>query len=91
MLVCDNGIGIPVEHLERVFDRFTRVDTRLTREVHGLGLGLTMCKRVAQMHGGMIWVRRSHTAWAVLSMYVYRLTRTPAWSRECLLSIRMKE
>ena len=36
MLVCDNGMGIPVEHLERIFDRFHRVDTRLTREVNGL-------------------------------------------------------
>ena len=55
ILVCDNGMGIPVVHLERVFDRFHRVDTRLTREVHGLGLGLTICKRVVEMHGGMIW------------------------------------
>jgi signal transduction histidine kinase len=54
MLVCDNGMGIPVEHLERVFDRFPCVDTRITREVNGLGLGLTMCKRVAQMLGVMI-------------------------------------
>ena len=51
MLVCDNGMGIPVEHRERVFDRFPCVDTRLTREVYGLMLGLIMCKRVAQMHG----------------------------------------
>jgi light-regulated signal transduction histidine kinase (bacteriophytochrome) len=54
MLVCDNGMGIPVEHLERVFDRFPCVDTRIMREVNGLGLGLTMCKRVAQMLGVMI-------------------------------------
>ena len=55
MLVCDNGMGIPVEHLERIFDRFHRVDTRLTREVNGLGLGLTICKRIIEMHDGIIW------------------------------------
>jgi signal transduction histidine kinase len=55
MLVCDTGMGIPVEHLERIFDRFHRVDTRLTREVHGLGLGLAICKGIVEMHDGMIW------------------------------------
>jgi len=55
LLVCDNGMGIPVQHLERIFDRFHRVDTRLTREVNGLGLSLTIRKRVVEMHGGMIW------------------------------------
>jgi signal transduction histidine kinase len=55
ILVCDNGMGIPVEHLGRIFDRFHRVDTRLTREVNGLGLGLTICKRIVEMHDGIIW------------------------------------
>ena len=55
VLVRDNGMGIPVEHLERIFDRFHRVDTRLTREVSGLGLGLTICKRIVEMHDGIIW------------------------------------
>jgi len=55
ILVCDNGMGIPVEHLDRIFDRFHRVDTRLTREVNGLGLGLTICKHLVEMHGGIIW------------------------------------
>jgi signal transduction histidine kinase len=55
ILVCDNGTGIPIEHLERIFDRFHRVDTRLTREVNGLGLGLAICKRIVEMHDGFIW------------------------------------
>jgi signal transduction histidine kinase len=55
ILVCDNGMGIPAEHLERIFDRFHRVDTRLTREVSGIGLGLTICKRIVEMHDGIIW------------------------------------
>ncbi len=54
--VQDHGMGIPDAHLERIFDRFHRVDTRLTREVGGIGLGLAICKRIVELHGGMIWV-----------------------------------
>jgi signal transduction histidine kinase len=53
--VRDYGGGIPSEHLKRVFDRFHRVDTGLTREVNGLGLGLAICKRIVDLHGGEIW------------------------------------
>lgn len=55
IVVCDNGLGIPDEHLERVFDRFHRVDTHLTRTANGLGLGLTICKHIVELHGGSIW------------------------------------
>lgn len=55
ILVCDTGMGIPDEHLERIFDRFHRVDTRLTREASGLGLGLAICKRIVELHNGLIW------------------------------------
>lgn len=48
-------MGIPEEHLERIFERFHRVDTRLTREVGGLGLGLAICQRIVERHGGVIW------------------------------------
>lgn len=53
--VRDHGIGIPPEHLEHVFERFYRADTRLTREANGLGLGLAICKRIVEMHDGTIW------------------------------------
>ena len=54
--ICDHGIGIPNEHLEQIFERFYRIDTRLIREVDGLGLGLTICKYIVEMHSGQIWV-----------------------------------
>jgi signal transduction histidine kinase len=54
--ICDHGIGIPDEHLEQIFERFYRIDTRLVREVNGLGVGLTICKYIVEMHGGHIWV-----------------------------------
>ncbi|GAC1350504.1 MAG: hypothetical protein NVSMB27_33630 [Ktedonobacteraceae bacterium] len=55
MCVRDYGTGIPHEQLGRIFDRFHRVDTRLTREVSGLGLGLAICKRIVELHKGVIW------------------------------------
>jgi signal transduction histidine kinase len=53
--VCDFGIGIPTEHLERIFERFYRVDTSLTRQVNSLGLGLAMCRHLVALHHGRIW------------------------------------
>jgi signal transduction histidine kinase len=53
--VVDSGQGIPAEYLERIFERFRRVDTRLVRETGGLGLGLTICKDIVDLHGGTIW------------------------------------
>jgi signal transduction histidine kinase len=53
--VQDSGIGIPAEQLPRVFDRFHRVNTGLTREVNGLGLGLAIVARIVELHGGLVW------------------------------------
>ncbi len=53
--IQDQGIGIASDHLLRIFDRFQRVDTRLTREVNGLGLGLTLCKHIVALHHGRLW------------------------------------
>jgi signal transduction histidine kinase len=53
--VRDSGKGIPPEYLESIFERFHQIDTRLTREVGGLGLGLTICKRIVELHEGAIW------------------------------------
>ena len=53
--VCDEGLGIPDDHLERIFTRFHRVDTRLIREANGLGLGLAICKYLVELHHGLIW------------------------------------
>lgn len=55
LVVRDSGRGIPPEELKRIFERFHRVDMRLTREVAGLGLGLAICNRIVELHGGAIW------------------------------------
>jgi PAS domain S-box-containing protein len=54
--IADQGMGIPKEHLPRIFDRFHRVDNRDTREVGGTGIGLYLVKHLVEAHGGKIWV-----------------------------------
>lgn len=52
--VKDNGIGIPKESLERVFERFYRVDKSRSKERGGTGLGLAICKHIAAIHDAEI-------------------------------------
>jgi CheY-like chemotaxis protein len=55
--VGDNGIGIPSEMLERIFDMFTQVNDPAHHCHEGLGIGLTLVKRLTEMHGGSVAVR----------------------------------
>ena len=52
--VRDNGIGIPPEHLPRLFEMFAQVDTSLERSRDGLGIGLTLVKTLVELHGGTV-------------------------------------
>lgn len=54
--ISDTGIGIPENKLPTLFDSFTQVDSSLSRKYEGTGLGLTICKRLAQLMGGDIEV-----------------------------------
>ncbi|HEU0016325.1 MAG TPA: ATP-binding protein, partial [Longimicrobium sp.] len=55
--VCDTGIGITPENLERIFDPFWQVAQGTTREAEGTGLGLSVARRLAQLLGGSLVVR----------------------------------
>jgi two-component system phosphate regulon sensor histidine kinase PhoR len=65
--VADNGIGIPSEHLGRVFERFYRVDKHRNRATGGSGLGLSICKHIVEAHGENIGVISTEGAGSVFS------------------------
>jgi two-component system sensor histidine kinase SenX3 len=56
IVVADQGIGIPEAELDRIFERFYRVDPARSRETGGTGLGLSIVKHVASKHGGEVKV-----------------------------------
>lgn len=55
--VKDDGPGLPPEALERVFERFFRVDKARSRDQGGTGLGLSIVKHIVQGHGGRVWAQ----------------------------------
>ena len=54
--VGDTGIGIAPEHHKFVFEEFAQVDASASRPHHGTGLGLTIARKLVELHGGSIWV-----------------------------------
>jgi signal transduction histidine kinase len=55
--VGDTGIGIDPEHHELVFREFAQVDSSASRQHHGTGLGLTIARKLVELHGGRIWLQ----------------------------------
>ena len=59
LTITDTGQGIPTEHLPRIFDRFYRADQARSARRRGAGLGLSICRMIADAHGGEIRVSSS--------------------------------
>jgi signal transduction histidine kinase len=59
--VADSGIGLVPENLERIFDPFEQVDISASRRYQGTGLGLSLTRRLVELHGGRIWAESEGT------------------------------
>jgi signal transduction histidine kinase len=78
LLVENDGPGIPAEALERIFDRFYRLDRARSRGQGGTGLGLAIVRHVAEAHGGRVWAEnREPPAHGV--RFCVRLPAEPSW------------
>lgn len=60
LTVEDTGIGIPSEHIDRVFERFYRVDKSRSKQTGGTGLGLAIVKHIAEQHNAKIEIQSEH-------------------------------
>jgi signal transduction histidine kinase len=70
LTVEDEGAGIPSEASEMIFERFYQVDQSATRRVGGTGLGLYICRRMADALGARIWLARSDPAGSEFSLFL---------------------
>ena len=55
--VADTGPGIPPEQADKIFDEFYQIPQAGRPKIKGMGLGLTIAKKLLEMHGGKIWVQ----------------------------------
>lgn len=76
--VTDSGIGIPAEDIPHLFQKFYRVDNSDTREIGGTGLGLYLCRRLAETMGGRIWLESEYKKGSTFYLEVPRISHEEA-------------
>jgi len=72
--IIDHGCGIPANHLDRIFERFYRVDKGRSRAVGGTGLGLSIVKHIAQVHNGNVTVKSKPTQGSTFTITIPKTT-----------------
>ena len=80
--VSDEGVGIPLEEQEHIFEHFYRVEGPETRAVSGTGLGLYLTRAIVRAHGGRIWVRSTPGQGATFHVALPRETQIALWGEE---------
>ena len=76
--VRDNGLGLPPEYHQKIFDKFEQVRLKSEKSVVGSsGLGLTFCKMAVEAHGGKIWVESEGEGKGCTFLFPFRLNRSP--------------
>lgn len=75
--VADSGIGIPAGELDRVFEKFTRVESKAMRDIQGTGLGLPIVRQIVELHGGRVWVE---SVFGAGSTFHVALPLAPTWA-----------
>ncbi len=76
--VKDSGIGIPAEDISHLFQKFYRIDNTDTREIGGTGLGLYLCRRLAEVMGGRIDVTSEFKKGSVFTLTIDKIERGEA-------------
>lgn len=71
--IQDSGIGIPTEDLPHLFQKFYRVDNTDTREIGGTGLGLYLCRRLAELMGGQVLVESEYKRGSTFTLEIPRI------------------
>lgn len=64
--ISDDGMGVPDEALDKLFDRLYRVDSSRTSQVDGSGIGLSICKEIIEAHGGRIWAENNNGRFSII-------------------------
>jgi signal transduction histidine kinase len=70
--VEDSGVGIPPEHLERIFEPFVQIDDTATRQASGTGLGLAISRQLARMMGGELTIRSQPGVGTCITLWLHR-------------------
>lgn len=76
--IADSGIGIPKEDISHLFQKFYRVDNSDTREIGGTGLGLYLCRRLAETMGGRIWLESEYKKGSTFHLELPRIEHSEA-------------